>query len=375
MADEYPHPEREPRRDPAAPEPVHSPEPPAGEDASAQALSEALRSSFTLVKFLVAALVLAFFVSGVFTVEPNQVAIKLRFGKPVGIGADQLLQPGLHWKWPFPIEDFVRIPVGESHVITSTAGWYHQTPDQLAAGMKPAARGFLQAGVDGYTLTGDGNIIHARMTLSYRIVDPLNYVFGFENVTNLLQHVLDNALIYASARIAADDALYLNPAAFRETVLERVNETLEKLNLGVTIESREIRAEPPVDVATAFDDVSQAQQRSDQNIVEAGSYARTVTNNAAGEAILTMRGALTSSNELVTTLAQRADEFNKLLPHYQREPELFKQRLLAETVERVLTNSQYKLYLPESADGQPVEVRLQLGKPPEPRQRRPAAAP
>src|SRR5881394_2415082 len=103
----------------ATPKPPGATEPPRGvEDAGAQALSEALRSSFDIVKFLMAALVIAFIFSGVFTVKPNQVAVKLRLGKPVGAGAGQLLKPGLHWKLPYPIDDVVAIPVGESHTIT-----------------------------------------------------------------------------------------------------------------------------------------------------------------------------------------------------------------------------------------------------------------
>src|SRR6185503_18542333 len=113
-----------------APKPSGAPELPRGvEDAGAQALSEALRSTSTIVKFLMAALVAAFFFSGVFTVKPNEVAVKLRLGKPIGVGAGQLLKPGLHWKLPYPIDDVVLIPMGESHTIISTAGWYPQTKE------------------------------------------------------------------------------------------------------------------------------------------------------------------------------------------------------------------------------------------------------
>src|SRR5437870_3072848 len=121
------------------------------EDAGAQALAEALRSSFNVVKLLMGALVMAFIFSGVFTVKPNQVAIKLRFGSPLGAGAGQLLKPGLHWKFPYPIDDVVYVPVGETHTVTSTAGWYYQTPEEAAAG-KPQPLGMLRSGVDGYTL-------------------------------------------------------------------------------------------------------------------------------------------------------------------------------------------------------------------------------
>src|SRR5688572_9182308 len=77
---------------------VEPPPPPAPEraqeDAGSLALAEALRSSFAIVKILMVILVLAFFASGIFTVSSQQRAIKLRFGKPVGTGPDQLLGPG-----------------------------------------------------------------------------------------------------------------------------------------------------------------------------------------------------------------------------------------------------------------------------------------
>src|SRR6266851_4835372 len=105
--------------------------------------SEALRSTSTIVKLLMAALVAAFVFSGVFTVKPNEVAVKLRLGKPVGVGAEQLLKPGLHWKLPYPIDDVVAIPVGETHTITSTAGWYAQTPEEAAIDKNPQPLGML----------------------------------------------------------------------------------------------------------------------------------------------------------------------------------------------------------------------------------------
>src|SRR6185295_19876580 len=108
------------------------------EDAGAQALADALRSSFGVVKFLMALLVLAFVVSCIFTVRPNEVAVVLRLGKPRGIGAERILRPGLHWALPYPIDEIVRIPVGQSHTATSTAGWYYTTPEEEASGAKPA---------------------------------------------------------------------------------------------------------------------------------------------------------------------------------------------------------------------------------------------
>ena len=142
---------------------------------------------------------------------------------------------------------------------------------------------------------------------------------------------------------------------------------IEQLNLGVKIESGEVRTdtEPPIDVNEAFNKVTEAQQQGDIKIQEAESYARVATNKAVGDATVILRGALTSSNYLVTTVAAEADRFGKLLPRYEADRELFKQRLLSETMARILTNAQYKVFLPERADGNPWDLRLQLGKEPE----------
>ena len=347
--------------------------PVAVEDAGTRALAEALRASFALVKLMTIGLVIAFIVSGIFTVNPNEVAVLLRFGRPVGVGTDQLLTPGLHWKLPYPVDEVVRIPVGESRTLTSTTGWYFVTPQEEASGTDPMRLPYLRPGVDGYVLTGDGNIVHVRATLSYRITDPLRYAFQFGQVTNLMQGILDNALIYAASRFSADDALYLNKLAFQETVLARVNLMVERLQVGVTVDPREVRTRPPLFVEDAFDNVLRAQQEGDLMIQEAQSYARGATNRAIGEASAVRSDGVTRSNYLVQTLSAEANSFEGLLPAYERDPNLFRQRLLAEYNGRVLTNAQMKTYVPQRAGGKPWEIRLQLNKEPEiPRREAPA---
>jgi membrane protease subunit HflK len=365
MSHDSSHPEPEPKPVPQPARPGGGDAGPAAiEDAGAQALAEALRSSFNLIKLVMVLLVGAFIASGLFTVKPNQVAVKLRFGRPVGVGREQLLQPGLHWKLPYPIDEVVYIPVGETHTLTSTAGWYAVTPEEEASGQTPSPLPYLRPGVDGYTLAGDGNIIHVRATMSYRISanDPLSYAFHFAQVTNLLQHVLDNALAYASARFNADDALYRDKLAFQELILGRVNALVDRVQLGITLDVREVRTSPPLDVEPAFNDVVKAQQQGDTKIREAEGYARGATNNAVGEASTIRQDALTRSNYFVKTVEKEASNFLGFLPSYQRSPELFTKRLLAETIERVLTNAQFKTYLPERADGRPRELRLLLNK-------------
>src|SRR5580692_8146129 len=93
-------------------------------DAGSQALAEALSSSFAIVKIVMVLMVVAFFCSGFFQVGPQEKAVILRFGKPVGEGQKALLTSGLHWSFPYPIDEVVKIPITQQQIVQSTVGWY-----------------------------------------------------------------------------------------------------------------------------------------------------------------------------------------------------------------------------------------------------------
>src|SRR5580692_8572736 len=107
MSEDHEHPHREHAHSQALP-PASGP--PMSEDAGAQALAEAFRSSFFIVRVVMVILVVVFFCSGFFTVGPQERKVILRLGRPVGEGAGALLGPGSHWAFPRPIDEVVRIP-------------------------------------------------------------------------------------------------------------------------------------------------------------------------------------------------------------------------------------------------------------------------
>src|SRR4051794_9094381 len=99
-----------------------APDSPVHDDVGSQALSDALKSSFYIVKFVMVGLVLLFLVSGLFTVEEGSKAVVLRFGKPVGEGEQALLGPGYHWAWPAPIDTVEKIKIKSIQTAESTVG-------------------------------------------------------------------------------------------------------------------------------------------------------------------------------------------------------------------------------------------------------------
>lgn len=336
----------------------------AHEEAGSRALNDAMRSSLRILKVLMALVAAVVALSGALMVEPNEVAIVLRFGKPAGAGAAQLLKPGLHWAFPYPIDEIVRVPAGQSHTVTSTAGWHAVTPEQQARGEEPQPRGTLAPGADGYLIAGDGNIFHARATLKYRISDPWQYAFMFSSASNVLQALLNSSLIHAAAGVSAESAIYRDKLAFRDAVLAEVTDGIARHRLGVTLDPFDVQVVAPVDVRGAFEAVLAAEQERSQKINEARGYANETTLKAGGQAQAILSEGMSASNKLVLSVSIQAKFFLEQLPHYRAEPALFRRRLLAEIMETVIAGAQDTFLLPGSGSGGQRQVRLLLNREP-----------
>lgn len=354
------------------PPPPANPNPVVVEEAGSRALADALRSSFVIVKILMVGLVILFFFSGIFTVPSQERAIVLRFGKPVGAGENQLLGPGLHWSFPSPIDEVVRIPIGEIQTVTSTAGWYQTTPEQEAAGNEQPSYGTLNPAVDGYTLTSDGNIIHVRATVRYRISEPLNYALNFVNASNVLQNAVDNALFYASSFYTAEQATRREMDALRGAVEKRVRDLVQSHQLGVSLVECQLKVAPPLQVKQAFEQVTTADIERQKARDDAQAYAGRILSTAQGEAAALVNQGKSEANRGIQQLESEAQYFKDQLPYYKANANAFEQNLKAEAMVRILTNMQERVFaLPTPPSGEQSELRLLLNPPP--KRRLPAA--
>ena len=351
---EHSHPQDE--NSPTAPEtPV---------DAGSQALAEALRSSFAVVKIVMVALVLVFLGSGFFQVGPQERAMILRFGKPVGEGANALLGPGLHFGCPPPIDEIQKVSITGIQQVRSTVGWYATTPEAELTGNEPFPGPSLNPAIDGYTLSADGNIIHTRATLYYHIEDPIRYTFDFVNAPQVVQDALDNALVYASAHFKVDDILTRDKFGFQEAVRNRATELLEKEKVGVVVDRCDVQSKWPRQqkVSDAFANVLNAEINRSKLLNEARSHENQVLSKAGADSASLTNTAETERAQTVNNAASQAKWFADLLPKYEANPTLFEQQRLNETMSRVLTNVNEKIYLSGRADGKSRELRLLLSR-------------
>ena len=329
----------------------HTHEPPAPapvtpDDAGSQALAEALHSSFAIVKVVMVLMVLAFFSSGFFTVGPQEKAVILRFGRPVGEGEKVLLNSGWHWSYPYPIDEVVKIPITEIQKVNSTVGWYATTAEQELSGEELPAGASLNPAVDGYAITADRNIIHTRATLYYHIEDPIHFVFDFVSASNTVQNALNNALLYTAAHFNVDDVLTRDVAGFRDAVLQRVSDLTEQEQLGIVIDQCEVQSIPPRQLQDVFTRVTTARENRNKILNDARSYENQVLSQAGAQASSITNAAAADRARYVQSITAEAKRFSDLLPKYESNPSLFAQVTLVQAMGPILTNVQDKIFLP-----------------------------
>jgi len=287
-------------------------------DAAAKSLSEALRISFVILKVIMLVLIIIFLASGFRTVGSDEQAIVLRFGKIRGIGEERLLGPGLHWIFPYPIDEIVKIPVQKKVNLPIDSFWYSQrSAEILGEGPKKRIdpRQALNPIRDGYCITrsekkdqavmdstgSDYNIVHCKWQLTYKIDDPerffrnvfvdlekipagQNYVDVIsKNITQPLEFMFADAVVTSMVNYTIDDILFEQMAGITQHVKNLLQEKLDTIGSGIQVVSVQLTDKTwPRQVDGAFQDSIKASQESQRAISEAKTYAEQTLNEVAG---------------------------------------------------------------------------------------------
>lgn len=330
-------------------------------DAGTQALSEALRLSFRLLRGLMVLMGLAYLASGLFVVPQHERALVLHLGRVAGPGGDRIKQPGLHWTWPRPFSEIVRVTTERVQTLDTRSFWYGRATDfQDNAGPGDT----LRPDADGYVVTGDANLLHSRWALRYTVTDPYRFRFAFTDAESVLRHELDRAVVQVSARFAVDRALRTDLEAYRDEVDRVLRARLDNFGLGVRIQGVDVLAiAPPPQVAAAFDTVTQSAQERAQFISDARAYAVRTVNEAEGEAARLRAQGESARQARLSEITSRADAFARLYPAWKAQPDIVGRTLLQDGVRRALTRVKEK-YVVHRGNGGPdgaQEIRLHLG--------------
>ena len=301
-------------------------------DAAAKSLSEALRISFVILKVIMLVLIIIFLASGFRTVGSDEQAVVLRFGKIRGVGEERLLSPGLHWIFPYPIDEIVKIPVQKKVNLPIDSFWYYQRAAEiLGEGPKKRIdpRQALNPVRDGYCITrsekkdqavmdstgSDYNIVHCKWQLTYKIDDPERFFRNVfvdlekippgqnyadvitKNITQPLEFMFDDAVVTSMVNYTIDDILFEQMAGITQHVKSLLQEKLDTIESGIQVVSVQLTDKTwPRQVDEAFQASIKASQESQKAISEAKTYAEQTLNEVAGPVAGQLYAALQDQN-------------------------------------------------------------------------------
>lgn len=278
-------------------------------DPGLKSLGEALATSFRILKWIMVFLVVISLLSGIKRVEQHQVALRLRFGDLV---KEKALEPGLHWSFPYPIEEIVYLPGSDlPDAVLVDRFWYKDTAHQQlrreAGGAREEGRP-LRPGEGGYAITGDINVIHCRWKVNFVIEDPVRYFLSIQEAEKMdvqtqvreagrrvVRVAVENAVIREEGRRRVDDVLRERLAELRRAVKKGAQSTLDQLDCGIRIQNLDlVGVTPPRVVRRAFDDTFQAGQEASEKIVEAEGHRNRILYETAGSVGEKLAGAIKS---------------------------------------------------------------------------------
>lgn len=242
-------------------------------------------------------------ISGFYTVKETERGVVTRFGK-----FDREVGSGLNWKPTF-IDD-VRVVNVES---------------------------VRELGTSGMMLTTDENVVRVEMNVQYRVNDPKLYLFSVTSADNSLRQATDSALRGVIGRSNMDRVLTEGRTVVRSETQREIEETIRAYNMGITILDVNFQtARPPDEVKEAFDDAIAARENREQYVREAEAYANEAQHLSRGKAQRILEDARAYKAMTVSKAEGEVGRFSRILNEYKKAPEITRERLYIETMERVL---------------------------------------
>ncbi|GAG38153.1 unnamed protein product, partial [marine sediment metagenome] len=116
-----------------------------------------------IIKVVILIGIALYILSGVYVVKPYEMGVVRRFGKVI----DDRVGPGLHYRFPFPID---RVDRPNVTGIRSMSIGYKLEDSVLGIRPLPEETQFL---------SGDENIINIRMLIQYTVKEPGAFLFNF----------------------------------------------------------------------------------------------------------------------------------------------------------------------------------------------------
>jgi membrane protease subunit HflK len=281
-------------------------------------------------------LLVGWLATGIYVVKPDEIGLNLVFGRYVGSS-----QPGLNYNWPFPIGSVSKPQV--TRVNTTDVGMTAGTGD---ARMRAESNPSLM-------LTGDENIVSIEFQVQWQInpARAADYVFNIQSPQSSVRAVAEGAMREVVGRRNIQPILTTDRSVIEQEVRQLMQDVLNGYGAGVEVRLVQLlKVDPPSQVIDAFRDVQAARQDQDRLRNEAETYASRVVPEAKGEAARIIQEAEAYRERAVAEANGQASRFKQVFETYKAAPDVTRERMFLETMERVFGGAD-KVLVDQSGGG------------------------
>jgi membrane protease subunit HflK len=253
--------------------------------------------------------VAAWLASGFYTVGPNEVGLNMIFGR-----YDAKTTSGLNYNWPSPIGAVQKLQVTDRN---STEVGFRARED----GRRSNVQTQIDVPEESLMLTGDENIADVKFRVIWQIdpVRPEDYAFNVREPRETVRAVSESVMREIVGRTPIQRILTAERKLIEPAAQDLAQKVLNEYKAGVLILQVQLLS------------VDQDRLRN-----EAEAYANRVVPEARGDAARIVQEAEAYREQTVNEAKGQASRFTQVYQQYKNAPDVTRERIYLETMERVL---------------------------------------
>jgi membrane protease subunit HflK len=314
------------------------------------------------IGLIVLAAVVVWGFSGFFRVDPDELGIVLRFGQYV-----RDAKPGLNYHLPYPVESALTPKVTRVN--------------RIDIGMRSAEdprRGSRDIPEESLMLTGDENIVDVDFSVFWLIKPDGagDYLFNIQQPEGTVKAVAESAMREVIGHSEIQPILTGARATIETAVQQLMQSTLDHYGAGIQVTQVQLqKVDPPAQVIDSFRDVQAARSDAERAQNEAQTYANRVVPEARGRAAQITQAAEAYREQTVAEATGQTSRFLKVYEEYKKAPDVTRERMYLETMERLFNGTDKIIMDPGSGGQNGVVPYLPLNELTRPAPARPATPP
>lgn len=266
--------------------------------------------------------------SGVYVVDQTEEAVVLTLGR-----YSRTTGPGLQYKIPLGVERVYKVPTK----VIQTMQFGFRT-DSAGITTIYSQKDYSNESV---MLTGDLNIVDVSWIIQYRITDPKAWLFNVNNKEKTIRDVSQSVINQLVGDRAILNVIGSERTNIEDAGLQMIQRIIDSYGMGIQVTTVKLQniVPPEGEVQDAFEDVNKAIQDMNRLINEGKEAYNKEIPKATGQAQQLIQIAEGYATERVNQATGNTARFAAVLEEYKKYPEITRDRLYYEMIEKVFINT------------------------------------